>query len=127
MRGPDERTRNPSPGTLEQRLRLRAAGSAWARHATAVYEMMGRMFGGWTPSQAHLEPEMRRSGKAVPVRERDSLRAVLDSDLREQMVDMGFDSRLVHEELCGDLLVGESAGDQRENLGFSGRQAACGR
>lgn len=41
-------TPDPSAGTLEQSLRLRAAGSAWACHATADYEMMGRMFGGWT-------------------------------------------------------------------------------
>lgn len=35
-------------GTFERSLSLRAIGNAWACHATPDYEMMGRMFGGWT-------------------------------------------------------------------------------
>lgn len=37
-----------SRGTFERSLQLRASGSAWTCHADASYEMMGRMFGGWT-------------------------------------------------------------------------------
>ena len=41
-------TPDSSLGTFEQSLRLRTSGNGWACHATPDYEMMGRMFGGWT-------------------------------------------------------------------------------
>ena len=36
------------PGNFERSLQLRADGNAWTCRASADYEMMGRMFGGWT-------------------------------------------------------------------------------
>ena len=37
-----------SLGTFDRSLQLRSSGPGWACHADDNYEMMGRMFGGWT-------------------------------------------------------------------------------
>jgi hypothetical protein len=50
------------------------------------------------------------------VREHDRLNAIPEAKLREDVRDVGADSRLADEESRRDLGVGEAARDQRQHL-----------
>lgn len=64
-----------------------------------------------------------RAGEAEVVREDRRLYAVAQAELAEQRVHVGLHGAYGDAELLGDLRVGESGGDQREDAPLAAGQA----
>jgi len=74
------------------------------------------------PLRWHLGRRRAGSDDAGLVGEDDGLNAVAQAEFREHPPDMRLDGGVGHDELLGDLRVGEAAGDEFQDVELAGRQ-----